>query len=610
MATRGKIYYVDNDFTDAEVAANFGFPSIFILRDNSTGKLTKITVYDATGAKSVAEYKSTGSIQNHPTFANLPRPGDIATIYKTLDTDELYVWDAETQDYILSSIDEAWKLATEQAIAATAEALATETTHREEADLLKADLDASNIDPHLETWRHKINPQPDSYQIGLITTTANSVTIALHPSGENYVIENGVKAVKNVAEAPKSFPPVTGENIRVLIVYGKATTTLLYLAIGAEGLEAVDPDYDGVLIKKIIVKSTGEVVVPVAQGFVPLQGTEAGKPVTGDIEIFTASEEAVGLKAKVEGSETYSYVGFDYEGVPRIEHNSTDNRQVATAFNENGLYVFANNIPNFKGISGSDYWGANYTDNSFVQKKYVDDAIAASGGPSGAYIPKGSVANFAALPTTGNLEGHVYNLLDTGDNYVWVLNLNNTGNAGWDKLSGTVDLTNYWTKTESDNKYQLKGTYLTDAPNDGKQYARKSLGWAEVASNPTLKTINGQSLLGAGNIEVATDINQTKITTSTNITTSTLGEGNLSQNGRNIIIDNGVNDITITCDASVSANFMASYTVVGVGKVTIAGSGILLVDVYGLNKISQGNPGRSFTLERFGTTIYLKINNA
>lgn len=60
---------------------------------------------------------------------------------------------------------------------------------------------------------------------------------------------------------------------------------------------------------------------------------------------------------------------------------------------------------------------------------------------AGIYKIKGSIANLAALNALTNMsEGDVYNLLDTGDNYVYVLNLNNTGVAGWDKFSGIVDL--------------------------------------------------------------------------------------------------------------------------------------------------------------------------
>lgn len=52
MANKGKIYYTDKDFTDAEVAANFKFPCIFILTDNA-GKIIKQTAYDLGGNKSV-----------------------------------------------------------------------------------------------------------------------------------------------------------------------------------------------------------------------------------------------------------------------------------------------------------------------------------------------------------------------------------------------------------------------------------------------------------------------------------------------------------------------------------------------------------------------------
>lgn len=52
---------------------------------------------------------NSGSIKNYPTLSDFPIPGDITTIYKALDTDELYIWDAETGTYLLSSIDDGWK---------------------------------------------------------------------------------------------------------------------------------------------------------------------------------------------------------------------------------------------------------------------------------------------------------------------------------------------------------------------------------------------------------------------------------------------------------------------------------------------------------------------
>lgn len=71
----------------------------------------------------------------------------------------------------------------------------------------------------------------------------------------------------------------------------------------------------------------------------------------------------------------------------------------------------------------------------------------------GGYKIKGSVPDLTALHLMNNMvEGDVYNLLDTGDNYVYVLDLNNTGEAGWDKLSGFVDLSDYATTAYVDEK--------------------------------------------------------------------------------------------------------------------------------------------------------------
>lgn len=72
---------------------------------------------------------------------------------------------------------------------------------------------------------------------------------------------------------------------------------------------------------------------------------------------------------------------------------------------------------------------------------------------SSTFKPKGSKTTYANLPTTGNREGDVWNVIDTGDNYVWVLDLDNTGVAGWDKQSGTVNLTAYETKAVAESKY-------------------------------------------------------------------------------------------------------------------------------------------------------------
>lgn len=88
-------------------------------------------------------------------------------------------------------------------------------------------------------------------------------------------------------------------------------------------------------------------------------------------------------------------------------------------------------------------------------KKEVNNKI------SSVYRAKGSVANYDSLPLSNLSTGDVWNLLDTGANYVW------TGSE-WDKLSEVIDLSGYVTKEELESavvgadlsKYALK----TDIP--------------------------------------------------------------------------------------------------------------------------------------------------
>lgn len=71
----------------------------------------------------------------------------------------------------------------------------------------------------------------------------------------------------------------------------------------------------------------------------------------------------------------------------------------------------------------------------------------------GIYTVKGSVADFETLQTIENKEiGDVYNLLDTGANYVYTAN-------GWDKLSETIDLSIYLKEEDAKLLYVSLETY-------------------------------------------------------------------------------------------------------------------------------------------------------
>lgn len=51
---------------------------------------------------------------------------------------------------------------------------------------------------------------------------------------------------------------------------------------------------------------------------------------------------------------------------------------------------------------------------------------------------KGQVASYSALPSSGNVQGDVWNVEDDGHNYAW-------NGTGWDRLAGEVDLSAYAT---------------------------------------------------------------------------------------------------------------------------------------------------------------------
>ena len=98
------------------------------------------------------------------------------------------------------------------------------------------------------------------------------------------------------------------------------------------------------------------------------------------------------------------------------------------------------------------------------------------------------------------------------------------------------------------------------------------------------------------------------IATSSNITTDTLDINGLSQRGRCVIIDNGTYSINLTVNGATG--FSSTYLKHGTASVTfVQGSGRTLVQVDG-TAVLNGVAGSTATLLSYGTTDYLRINNA
>jgi len=131
-------------------------------------------------------------------------------------------------------------------------------------------------------------------------------------------------------------------------------------------------------------------------------------------------------------------------------------------------------------------------------KQYVDSKVIS------VYRIKGSVANYAALPSSGQVIGDVWNLLDTGANYVW------TGTV-WDALGTTVDIS---------GKANIDSPTFTGIPlaptaatgTDNTQIATTAFVAATVNNRLVIETTAGYSLTNAdsgGIIIFKTTVNQT-----------------------------------------------------------------------------------------------------
>lgn len=81
-------------------------------------------------------------------------------------------------------------------------------------------------------------------------------------------------------------------------------------------------------------------------------------------------------------------------------------------------------------------------DSGYQTASDVQSAISAA--TISAYKYKGSVATQAALPSSGNIAGDVWDVQDTGVNYAW------TGTA-WDALGSYVDTSILWTSQMGQN---------------------------------------------------------------------------------------------------------------------------------------------------------------
>lgn len=103
---------------------------------------------------------------------------------------------------------------------------------------------------------------------------------------------------------------------------------------------------------------------------IPLSGTEDGSPVTGDIYIFGDGDERFILNGN-NPSDAKNGIWFTDDGLVGFKSININN-ETTTIINRNSEISIESNNPSFKGLIGSQYYGLNYDDNTYVQKLYVD----------------------------------------------------------------------------------------------------------------------------------------------------------------------------------------------------------------------------------------------
>lgn len=103
---------------------------------------------------------------------------------------------------------------------------------------------------------------------------------------------------------------------------------------------------------------------------------------------------------------------------------------------------------------------------------------------------------------------------------------------------------------------------------------------------------------------------QITITTGTNITTVTTDVNGLKMYGKNIILNNGSNNIDFTCLSTSEADFYCMITKAGTGSITFKTTGGTTIEKIDYTDVLNGGIGSTASIIRIGNIFYLRIYNA
>lgn len=134
-----------------------------------------------------------------------------------------------------------------------------------------------------------------------------------------------------------------------------------------------------------------------SENVIPLSGTVAGSPVSGDIQM-TETSRGFWINTAVEGD--YSGVMFGEGGVSVYSITGSDN--VSFTVSSEDAFI-SSTLSNFKGATYVDDYSANFVDRSLVDKKFVTDYVAAHAGGGGISVVNGTTDEITASTVSGTV---------------------------------------------------------------------------------------------------------------------------------------------------------------------------------------------------------------
>ena len=280
-------------------------------------------------------------------------------------------------------------------------------------------------------------------------------------------------------------------------------------------------------------------------------------------------------------------------GVESLWNNLTGARNTAIGMRSGSTNTGSDNV--FIGYNaGSSFTGSNalYVGNNI--RTLIQGNFSGNG-----FLRLNGAGEFVVAPTRKIIFN---NPTGVEASIGWVNDINSPTNAYLDAF---------------DYRFRTGGVVRLQIENSGAATFSSSItattytGSATLTGTPTAPTAPA----GTNTTQIATTafvqsgfVPQIKITTTTSITTATVGSvTGLGQQGRNVVIDNGSNVINLTVNGT--DGFCASYLKHGTGNITfVQGSGRTLIQVDGTAVLS-GAVGSTATISSVGTTDYLMISN-